>query len=174
MDDQDLSQKLVELRQQINLHNYRYHVLDSPLISDDEFDQLMVQLRQIEAEYPEWITPDSPTQRAGAALIEKFTKVKHPAPVLSLANAFNAGDVRAWYERINRIDDRVPRTDYVIEPKIDGLTVILHYHNGLLVQGATRGMVKSAKILPPTCAPSAPSRYASPLIRLFHRRLPTW
>jgi DNA ligase (NAD+) len=139
MDDKTLSQRLQQLRQEINFHNYRYHVLDQPVISDAEYDRLMVELRQIEAEHPDWVTPDSPTQRAGAAAAEKFPKVRHPAPVLSLANAFSAADVRAWYERILKIDERVANAAYVVEPKIDGLTVVLHYQDGVFVMGATRG-----------------------------------
>jgi DNA ligase (NAD+) len=135
----DLRQHLEELRRQINFHNYRYNVLDDPIISDYEFDQLMQELRSIEEEHPEWITPDSPTQRAGGQPAEKFTKVRHPAPILSLANSFGPQDVRAWYERILRLDERVEQAQYVIEPKIDGLTVVLHYHDGRFIQGATRG-----------------------------------
>jgi DNA ligase (NAD+) len=130
---------LAELRQEINFHNYCYHVLDDPVISDYQFDQLMVELRRIESEHPEWITPDSPTQRAGGPPSEKFSKVKHPGPVLSLANAFSADDVRAWYERIKRLDERVTNTQFVVEPKIDGLSVVLHYRDGYFIQGATRG-----------------------------------
>lgn len=132
-------QHLEQLRQTINYHNYRYHVLDTPEISDYEFDQLINELRAIEAAHPEWITSDSPTQRAGAFPADKFVKVRHPAPVLSLSNAFNDEEVIAWYERIRRLDERVANTNYVVEPKIDGLTVVLHYRNGLFVQGATRG-----------------------------------
>lgn len=139
MNDDKLFQELVTLREQINFHNYRYHVLDSPVISDAEYDRLAARLRQIEAEHPEWITPDSPTQRAGAAISERFNKVRHPAPILSLANTFSPADVRAWFERIQKIDWRVVNSDFVMEPKIDGLSVILHYHNGVFVQGATRG-----------------------------------
>jgi DNA ligase (NAD+) len=135
----DLYQRLEELRRQIDYHNYRYHVLDDPVISDYEFDQLMQELRSIEESHPEWITPTSPTQRAGGQPVEKFIKVRHPAPILSLANAFSAQDVRAWYERILRLDERVARAHYVIEPKIDGLTVVLHYQDGNFVRGATRG-----------------------------------
>jgi DNA ligase (NAD+) len=132
-------QRYEELKQQINFHNYRYHVLDAPVISDLEFDRLSAELRQIEADHPDWITPDSPTQRAGAAPAEKFEKVRHPAPILSLANAFGAGDARAWYERIHKLDDRVEKAAFVVEPKIDGLSVVLHYRDGVFVQGATRG-----------------------------------
>lgn len=127
------------LKREIHFHNYRYHVLDAPLISDAEFDRLMAELRQIEAEHPDWVTPDSPTQRAGAPPAEKFEKVRHPRPILSLANAFSPEEVRAWFERIRKLDERVERTAFVVEPKIDGLSVVLHYRNGVFVQGATRG-----------------------------------
>jgi DNA ligase (NAD+) len=138
-DSQSLQGRLEELRRQVHFHNYRYHVLDDPLISDYEYDRLLAELKDIEIQHPEWITPDSPTQRVGAAPAEKFTKVNHPAPILSLSNAFGAADVRAWYERILRLDERVAAADYVVEPKFDGLTVVLHYRDGLFVQGATRG-----------------------------------
>ena len=85
------------------------------------------------------VTPDSPTQRAGAAPAEKFAKVHHPGPILSLGNAFSEDDLRCWFERIARLDARVTTTDFVVEPKIDGLTVVLHYREGVFIQGATRG-----------------------------------
>jgi DNA ligase (NAD+) len=128
-----------DLKREINFHNHRYHVLDDPVISDAEFDRLVVELRKIETNHPDWVTPDSPTQRAGAVPSEKFEKVRHPRPILSLANAFGAADARAWYERVCRLDDRVGKTRFVVEPKIDGLSVVLHYRNGVFVQGATRG-----------------------------------
>src|SRR6266511_912589 len=128
-----------ELKQQIHFHNYRYHVLDTPIISDLEFDRLMNELKQIEAEHPELIASDSPTLRAGAQPSERFDKVRHPAPILSLSNAFGADDARGWYERVVRIDVRVERAKFVVEPKIDGLSVVLHYRDGVFVQGATRG-----------------------------------
>lgn len=134
-----LRQRYEELKAQIHYHNYRYHVLDAPVISDAEFDRLMAELRQIEAEHPEWVTPDSPTQRAGAPPLDKFEKVRHPAPILSLANAFNADEVRAWFDRIRKLDERVEHTAFVVEPKIDGLSVVLHYQDGFFIQGATRG-----------------------------------
>jgi DNA ligase (NAD+) len=136
--DPELAQ-LEELRRTINYHSYRYHVLDDPEISDAEYDRLLQALKQVETDHPEWITPDSPSQRAGAAPSDKFNKVRHPAPVLSLSNAFNHDDVVAWYDRIRKVDDRVEHAAFVVEPKIDGLSVILHYHHGLFVQGATRG-----------------------------------
>jgi DNA ligase (NAD+) len=139
-DSNDLQYKQLEkLRQEINYHDYRYFVLDNPEISDHEYDQLVKELRRIEFEHPEWITPDSPTQRVGGKVSEKFEKVQHPTPILSLSNAFDENDVRAWHQRISRIDERVELADYVVEPKIDGLTVVLHYRNGIFVQGATRG-----------------------------------
>ena len=137
--EHDLQQRLADLRRQIHLHNYRYHVLDDPLISDGEFDQLLVELRQIEAAHPDWVTPDSPSQRAGSAMLDKFVKVQHPAPILSLANAFGTPDLRAWYERVCRLDARVGSAHFIVEPKIDGLSVVLHYRDGVFVQGATRG-----------------------------------
>jgi DNA ligase (NAD+) len=128
-----------DLKEQVHLHNYRYHVLDAPIISDLEYDRLLNELKALEAEHPDWVTPDSPTQRAGAAPLDKFQKVRHPAPILSLPNAFGADDARAWFERIKRLDPEVASAKFVVEPKIDGLSVVLHYHDGLFVQGATRG-----------------------------------
>ncbi|MCS6847923.1 MAG: NAD-dependent DNA ligase LigA [Anaerolineae bacterium] len=135
------------LRAEINEHNYRYHVLDAPIISDAEFDALLNELREIEAQYPELITPDSPTQRVGAPAAEGFAKVRHPQPILSLGNAFDVAGVRAWRDRLVKYvqqnfgdsDDLRKLDDYVVEPKIDGLTVVLTYADGVFVQGATRG-----------------------------------
>ena len=128
-----------QLKTTIHNHNYHYHVLDDPLISDVEFDRLMRKLVDIEQLHPEWISADSPSQRSGAPPVDKFQKVTHPSPILSLANAFDESDLQNWYERIKKLDDRVNGADFVIEPKIDGLTIILHYYKGLFVQGATRG-----------------------------------
>ncbi len=139
MDTDSRRQRLEELRQLIHYHNHRYHVLDAPVISDAEYDRLLNELKQIEAEHSEWVTPDSPTQRAGATPLDKFEKVSHPAPILSLANAFGANDTRAWFERIRKLDPRVDTAKFVVEPKIDGLSVVLHYRNGVFVQGASRG-----------------------------------
>ncbi|MEA3351493.1 MAG: NAD-dependent DNA ligase LigA [Chloroflexota bacterium] len=132
-------EQLEKLRKKIRQHNYRYYVLNDPAISDHDYDQLMLELRRIEAENPQWITPDSPTQRAGAAPADQFEKVRHPAPILSLANAFDAADVYAWLERIAKVDQRALAADFVVEPKLDGLTVVLHYRDGVFVQGTTRG-----------------------------------
>jgi len=128
-----------ELKAQVNAHNYRYHVLDAPIISDLEYDRLLNELKRIESDHPDWIAPDSPTQRAGSKPADRFEKIRHPASILSLANAFGGDDARAWLERIKKIDDRVEQAKFVVEPKIDGLSVVLHYRDGLFVQGATRG-----------------------------------
>jgi len=139
MATKDLERRAAELRRLINLHNYRYHVLDDPLISDSEFDRLLRELKQIEQERPELVTPDSPTQRVGGQLSERLVRVPHPKPILSLGNAFDIDEVRAWHERIARLDPRVRSADFVVEPKLDGLTVVLHYEQGLFRFGATRG-----------------------------------
>jgi DNA ligase (NAD+) len=131
--------KAKELRRELQYHNYRYHVLQSPVISDAEFDRMLGDLREIETEYPDLITDDSPTQRVGGAPADKFERVRHPAPILSLSNAFNPGDVIAWRDRIARMDARVDDAEFVVEPKLDGLTVVLHYLNGVFSLGATRG-----------------------------------
>lgn len=128
-----------ELKLQINFHNHRYHVLDKPIISDVEYDRLLNELKKIEADHPDWIKSDSPTQRAGAKPADRFSKIRHPDGILSLANAFGADDARAWFERIKKIDDRVEKAKFVVEPKIDGLSVVLHYRDGIFTQGATRG-----------------------------------
>jgi DNA ligase (NAD+) len=139
MTEEQQRQRMEELRRQLNYHNYRYYVLNDPVVSDYEYDQLMQELRCIEKEHPDWVTQDSPTQRVGAPISEKFAKVSHPAPILSLSNAFNHEDVRAWLERIKRLDRRVDKADFVVEPKFDGLSVVLHYRDGRFEQGATRG-----------------------------------
>jgi DNA ligase (NAD+) len=135
----DAKTRYEELVRELNYHFNRYHVLDDPVISDAEYDKLYLELKRIEADHPDWIAPDSPSQRAGAKPADRFDKVRHPAPILSLANAFGADDARAWYERVRKLDDRVEKAKFVVEPKIDGLSVVLHYRDGLFVQGATRG-----------------------------------
>jgi DNA ligase (NAD+) len=135
----DTKTRYEQLVRELNFHFNRYHVLDDPIISDAEYDKLYLELKRIEAEHPDWVTPDSPSQRAGAKAADRFDKVRHPRPILSLANAFGADDARAWFERVRKLDDRVEKASFVVEPKIDGLSVILHYRDGLFVQGATRG-----------------------------------
>lgn len=134
-----LAARAAQLRRELQQHIHRYHVLSAPVISDAEYDALFHELQTIEAEHPELIAPDSPTQRVGGVVSDKFAKVQHPAPILSLANAFDADGVRVWFERIAKLDERVRAAKLVAEPKIDGLTVVLHYEDGIFVQGATRG-----------------------------------
>ncbi len=139
MIENSLAQRAAELRRLLHEHNYRYHVLGAPIITDGEYDALLMELRAIEEAHPDLITPDSPTQRVGSDLQSDMPKVTHPSPVLSLGNAFSAADVRAWRERIGRLLPENVKLDYVVEPKFDGLTIVLTYLNGVLVQGATRG-----------------------------------
>jgi DNA ligase (NAD+) len=133
------AERAAQLRRELQQHNYNYHVLSAPVISDAEYDKLFRELQAIEAEHPDLYTRDSPTQRVGGAVSTKFAKTRHPRPILSLANAFNPDGVRAWFERIARLDERVRTAEYIVEPKIDGLTVVLHYEDGVFVRGATRG-----------------------------------
>ncbi|GAB4339225.1 MAG: NAD-dependent DNA ligase LigA [Phototrophicales bacterium] len=127
------------LRDQLNYHNYRYYVLGDPIITDAEYDKLYHELKALEDAHPELITPDSPTQRAGSDLQEDFPKVEHPAPILSLSNAFDAADLQAWEERNLKLLAEGTKLDYMLEPKLDGLTVVITYENGILVRAATRG-----------------------------------
>ncbi len=127
-----------ELRTRINYHNRHYHVLDSPEISDAEYDQLMRELQRLEAVHPELVTPDSPTQRVGAAPVEAFGTVEHREPMLSLANAFSTEELGAWHKRISGLVDE-ELADFVCEIKMDGLAVSLTYEDRRLVRGATRG-----------------------------------
>lgn len=132
-------ERINKLRIDISYHLYRYHVLDSPVISDAEYDALYHELLELETEHPELVTPDSPTQRAGAAPLDVFRKVTHPTPILSLMNAFNPDDLKSWRSRIGRLLPEGMELDYVVEPKLDGLTVVLTYRDGSYDQGATRG-----------------------------------
>jgi len=161
-------QRIAELREIINHHNYRYYVLDSPEISDAEYDELMRELRQLEAEHPELVTLDSPTQRIGAPPVEAFGVVEHPQPLLSLSNAFSYEELAAWHKRVsNLLGGR--QFDLVCEPKIDGLAVALTYVDGLLVTGATRGdgyrgeditqNLKTIRSIPLSVPKEAPPRF---------------
>jgi len=161
-------QRIEELRKTINYHNYRYYVLDSPEISDAEYDELMKELKQLEAEHPRLVTPDSPTQRIGAPPVEAFGVVEHPQPLLSLANAFSYEELAAWHKRVsNLLGGR--QLDLVCEPKIDGLAVALTYVDGLLVTGATRGdgyrgenitqNLKTVRSIPLSVPREAPPRF---------------
>jgi DNA ligase (NAD+) len=160
--------RVEELRSQIAYHEHRYFVLDQPEISDAEFDALMRELRGLEELHPELITPDSPTQRVGGAPVETFGVVQHRVPLLSLANAFNEEDLRAWHRRAVNIIER-PDFAMVCEPKIDGLACALVYEDGRLVTAATRGdgmrgenitpNVRTIRSIPQRLPPGAPPRF---------------
>ena len=127
------------LRKELRHHEYLYYVKDAPEITDAEYDRLMVRLREIEAEYPEDVPADSPTQRVGGKVSPEFTEVKHLTPLLSLGNAFSADELRAFDERVRNGLPAGSSVEYVMEPKIDGLACSLVYENGKLVRAATRG-----------------------------------
>src|SRR5215210_5689924 len=135
----DVRGRMEDLRGQIRYHNRRYHVEDAPEISDAEYDALYKELEALEGEYPELVTPDSPTQKVGDEPIEGFEEVRHAVPMLSLANARKVEDLREWDARVRRLlgDDESPR--YVTERKLDGLAVSLRYEDGRFARGATRG-----------------------------------
>ena len=127
-----------ELRREINSHNHRYYVLDDSVISDAEYDRLLQELRALEAEFPELLTADSPTQRVGGAPADGFNQVQHSAPMLSLANAFDRDDLENWLRRTKSLAGDA-KFDLICELKIDGLAVNLTYENSAFIQGATRG-----------------------------------
>lgn len=132
-------QRLEELRKELHYHNYRYYVLDDPQIPDAHFDGLLQELLAIEKQYPEWITPDSPSQRVGGIVADGFSKMTHPTPLRSLGNAFSPEDLRSFHQRIKNLLGDEARVEYVVELKIDGLAMNLIYENGRLLTGATRG-----------------------------------
>lgn len=135
----ELHQELLSLREQLDYHGYRYYVEDNPEVPDAEYDRLMLRLLTIESEHPEWVTIDSPSQRVGGVPLDGFNQVKHELPMLSLDNAFNDDELRAFQKRIqDRLND-ASAIQYCCEPKLDGLAVSLLYENGVLVQAATRG-----------------------------------
>ncbi len=134
----DYTDRIARLRDEINYHNYRYYVLDDPEISDSEYDRLLRELQDLEQQHPELITPDSPTQRVGAAPLDSFDEVRHRVPMLSLGNAFDDEEVRD-FDRRARERLGVDSIAYAVEPKLDGLAISLRYENGVLVQAGTRG-----------------------------------
>ncbi len=161
------ARRAIELRREINFNNHRYYVLDDPVISDPEYDRLLQELQELESEYPELLTADSPTQRVGGAPAEGFTQVQHSAPMLSLANAFNREDLENWLRRIKALVNGA-KFDLVCELKIDGLAVNLTYENGVFSQGATRGdgrvgedvtqNLRTIKTIPLSLLEGAPTR----------------
>src|SRR3972149_8713853 len=134
----DLKKKVEELRELINYHNYRYYVLDSPEISDSEYDDLMRELETIEKEQPELVVPDSPTQRIGAPPAEGFLPVRHHSKMMSLQDAFSFQEVSEFFDRLNRLlpDQKL---EFVCELKVDGTAMALTYEDGVYVRGANRG-----------------------------------
>lgn len=135
----NVEQQVLKLRTLLNNYNYQYYVLDNPTVSDAEYDEIFNQLKTLEQQFPELITPDSPTQRVGAKPLKAFSEVTHGAPMLSLENAFTEEDVSDFDQRIrDRLKSDIT-IEYVCEPKLDGLAVSLRYENGKLVQAATRG-----------------------------------
>jgi len=135
---QEIQKRIQELREKIQYHDYRYYVLDKPVISDQEYDALMQELKTWEQKYPSLITPDSPTQRVGGAPSEKFRPVRHVAPLLSLDTALDESEVQRFDERIRR-ELQSNDITYMCEPKLDGLSVELVYEDGFLIRGSTRG-----------------------------------
>src|ERR687884_1678242 len=133
-----IEREIESLREEIRRHEELYYVHDSPEISDAEYDALLARLQQLEAERPELVTPDSPTQRVGGRPAEDFPEYVHRRPMLSLDNSYNIEDLRAFDERCRKLADGRP-FEYVAELKIDGLSISLHYENGILVRGVTRG-----------------------------------
>jgi len=137
------AERAAELRRLIEHHNYRYYVLDDPEVGDDKYDALLDELRALEHSHPELITPDSPTQRVGGEPVSELEKVRHPEPMLSLANARSHEELRAWVQRMRNFLLREgiadPEFEFVVEPKIDGLAISLVYENGRFTRGATRG-----------------------------------
>ena len=136
---QDIQKRIAELSEQLHQHNYHYHVLNAPLVADAEYDRLFRELQQLEAEHPQYARADSPTQRVGSDLSGDFPKLRHPAPILSLANAFDEADLLSWEERNLRLLSAGAELRYVLQPKLDGLAIVITYEDGVLTRAATRG-----------------------------------
>ncbi len=136
---ESIQKEVTQLREALHYHNYRYYVLDDPEIPDAEYDRMMRHLLELEAQYPELVTPDSPSQRVGAPPLESFETVRHDLPMLSLANGFDDGEIREFDQRVKRMLKTDDLIEYVGEPKMDGLAIEIRYEKGILTQGATRG-----------------------------------
>ena len=167
-DQVQIQQRIEQLKADINRHNHRYHVLDSPEISDAEYDRLVRELKRLEEQYPQFLTPDSPTQRVGAAPVEAFGVVEHLYPLLSLGNAFSDEELTVWHTRTSRLLGE-EQFDLVCEHKIDGLAVALTYIDGQITTGATRGdgfrgenitrNLKTVRSIPLSVPGDAPPRF---------------
>ena len=134
----NIKHEIEQLVRDLNYHCYRYYVLDSPVISDEEYDRLYFHLKDLEDKY-HYILPDSPTQRVGAPPLDKFEKVKHTEPMLSLDNAFTYDDLEEFDKRIRKLLKSDEDIEYTVEPKYDGLAIELTYRDGLLFKASTRG-----------------------------------
>ncbi len=139
MTRENAHQEILTLREKIHYHNYRYYILDDPEISDAGYDELMRQLQKLEAEFPEFVTLDSPSQRVGAPPLDAFETISHTIPMLSLDNAFEDGELRDFDGRVRKLLGSHSKIEYIAEPKLDGLAVELVYENGVFIQGSTRG-----------------------------------
>jgi len=134
----DIDKRMEQLRGEIRRHDHLYYVLSQPQVTDQQYDRLFAELKQLEADHPDLVTPDSPTQRVSGRPLEGFATVRHAAPMLSMDNTYNADELRAFDERVRK-QLETPEYDYVVELKIDGLAISLRYEQGMLVTGATRG-----------------------------------
>ncbi len=173
MNEEQAKKKIEKLRQEINYHNYRYYVLDNPVISDYEYDQLLRELENLEKQFPHLITPTSPTQRVGAPPLEKFEEVRHTFPMLSLANAFEEEEVKEFDARVKRFLETPKDIEYCAELKVDGVAVELAYEGGHFLKGSTRGdgfvgedvtqNLKTVKSIPLSLIPAKEKRLPSRL-----------
>lgn len=157
-------ERIGELTRLLNQAGYQYYVLDDPQMQDFEYDQLLRELETLEAQYPQWKQPDSPTQRVGGTALSKFEKVTHAVPLMSLQDVFSMEELEDF---LTKILEQHPETAFSVEPKVDGLSVALEYENGLFVRGATRGdgvvgedVTENLKTIPsiPMAIPNAPAR----------------
>ncbi len=141
MDKESIRSRIENLRKQINYHNYRYYVLDDPVISDKEYDSMLKELIELEKNNPEFFDENSPTVRVGGDVLNKFQKVEHKIPMMSLDDGFNEGDIREFDRKIKRFLKMPEDTDieYFVEPKFDGLSICLIYEDSKLTNASTRG-----------------------------------
>jgi DNA ligase (NAD+) len=153
----EAEEEMEDLREKLHHHEHLYYVLDQPEISDAEYDRMMRRLQELEAARPDLVTPDSPTQRVGGKAREGFVKVRHSSPMLSLDNALNEDEMRAFDQRVRELLKGEPY-EYVAELKLDGLSMAVHYEHGRMVAPSRAATGRWAKTLPKTPAPSARCR----------------
>ena len=135
----NIIQKIASLRDKLHEHNYRYYVLDQPVISDAAYDAMLKELERLEKQYPELVTPDSPTQRVGTAPLDSFNRIEHRVPMFSLSNTYDTREIIDFEQRMQKLIGDEQKITYVVEPKLDGLAVELVYERGIFVRGSTRG-----------------------------------